>query len=490
MTSVVPDLPVPGAAARKPQTESLSGNQTIGKPASGGENTFAVTLEGVTAETDSGAAGAMPVGQNGGTQAADLTVPINGTPAIRAATLDAASAAVLATGTNTGLQGPTNSGLSPDLMDVAGIVATIAGGLETGADPAIAGTASLTNPAVAAPPAVAAIGPNAGASAPLATDRTNRKQSNEATDAAPTPTAGLPTPPLLVPPGSNADPALQIELAAGTDSGLHIPGVTAATPHSAIQGAPNHQGLASPQPVAPSNALAHANAASQVAAGLGVDPMGLATANPDRDAQSGPQREGKPTLPTAVLPTSLDAKPADGTASQTFTATLAATSANDSPQSTREAAASTQRPQRPAQAAPAAAQIAVHIVRAMADGVSRFTVQLQPAELGRVEVKMEIGRDGTVRANVTADRQETVDQLSRDSRVLERALQDAGLKADSQNLHFSLRGGQNGRDLSENRTSSNSSGTGNADTKEVSEAAMHSHWSTVAGSTGALDIRV
>lgn len=436
MTSVVPDLPVPGAAARKPQTESLSGNQTIGKPASGGENTFAVTLEGVTAETDSGAAGAMPVVQNGGTQAADLTVPINGTPAIRAATLDAASAALLATGTNTGLQGPTNSGLSPDLMDVAGIV------------------------------------------------------SNEATDAAPTPTAGLPTPPLLVPPGSNADPALQIELAAGTDSGLHIPGVTAATPHSAIQGAPNHQGLASPQPVAPSNALAHANAAPQVAAGLGVDPMGLATANPDRDAQSGPQREGKPTLPTAVLPTSLDAKPADGTASQTFTATLAATSANDSPQSTREAAASTQRPQRPAQAAPAAAQIAVHIVRAMADGVSRFTVQLQPAELGRVEVKMEIGRDGTVRATVTADRQETVDQLSRDSRALERALQDAGLKADSQNLHFSLRGGQNGRDLSENRTSSNSSGTGNADTKEVSEAAMHSHWSTVAGSTGALDIRV
>jgi hypothetical protein len=64
------------------------------------------------------------------------------------------------------------------------------------------------------------------------------------------------------------------------------------------------------------------------------------------------------------------------------------------------------------------------------------------------------------------------------------------LKADSQNLQFSLRGGQNGRDLSENRTSSNSSGTGNADTKEVSEAAMHSHWSTVAGSTGALDIRV
>jgi len=103
---------------------------------------------------------------------------------------------------------------------------------------------------------------------------------------------------------------------------------------------------------------------------------------------------------------------------------------------------------------------------------------------------MEVGRDGTVRAMVTADRQETVDQLSRDSRTLERALQDAGLKADSQNLHFSLRRGQNGRDLSENRISSNSNGNGDPDAMEVSASAVASHWSNVAGSTGALDIRV
>jgi len=81
-----------------------------------------------------------------------------------------------------------------------------------------------------------------------------------------------------------------------------------------------------------------------------------------------------------------------------------------------------------------------------------------------------------------------VDQLQRDSRALERALQDAGLKTDSQNLQFSLRGGQNGRGLSENRTSIGNSG--DAEIAEVSESALAAHWSNVAGSTGALDIRV
>ena len=291
--------------------------------------------------------------------------------------------------------------------------------------------------------------------------------------------------------GLGADATIPLGPSVEGDSGLHIQGATIATPQLGVPGAPGQQAWAPPQPNAPTNAATHSNAAPQIATGLAVDLKALATATADGDTQAGLQRDSKPALPTVTLPTSLDAKPSESTAGQTFNATLAATSTHGSPQSAREAAATAaQRPARPAQAAPAAAQIAVHIVRAMADGVSRFSVQLQPAELGRVEVKMEIGRDGTVRAIVTADRQETVDQLSRDSRALERALQDAGLKADSQNLHFSLRGGQNGRDLSENRTSSNHSGNGNADTSEVSDPAMLSHWSSVSGSTGALDIRV
>ena len=52
---------------------------------------------------------------------------------------------------------------------------------------------------------------------------------------------------------------------------------------------------------------------------------------------------------------------------------------------------------------------------------------------------MELSQDGKVRALVTADVKETLDLLQRDARGLERALQDAGLRTDSNNLQFALR---------------------------------------------------
>ncbi len=201
--------------------------------------------------------------------------------------------------------------------------------------------------------------------------------------------------------------------------------------------------------------------------------------------------DGRLPLRAALLATAADTRAADVTGGQTFGNALAAATATQSANEAKEVRNAT--PQQPARSAvptPPAAQIAVHIVRAAADGVSRFNVQMHPAELGRVEVKLEVSRDGAVHARVYADRQETVDQLQRDSRVLERALQDAGLKADSQNLEFSLRGGQNGRDLPENRGSASSGRTGLADFEEDANPAIAKHWSSIAGSTGALDIRV
>ncbi len=56
---------------------------------------------------------------------------------------------------------------------------------------------------------------------------------------------------------------------------------------------------------------------------------------------------------------------------------------------------------------------------------------------------MEVGHDGRVNAVVTADNKDTLDMLQKDSRELERALQQAGLQADSGSLSFNLRG-QNG----------------------------------------------
>ncbi|MEQ8601974.1 MAG: flagellar hook-length control protein FliK [Marivibrio sp.] len=91
---------------------------------------------------------------------------------------------------------------------------------------------------------------------------------------------------------------------------------------------------------------------------------------------------------------------------------------------------------------PVADQVAVQIQKAAQAGADKITVQLRPAELGRVEVKMEVAHDGRLTAVVTADKAETLDMLRQDARQLLQTLNDAGLKADQQSLSFNLRGQQ------------------------------------------------
>ncbi len=99
-------------------------------------------------------------------------------------------------------------------------------------------------------------------------------------------------------------------------------------------------------------------------------------------------------------------------------------------------------------------QIAVDIKKAIAAGKDQITINLKPAELGRIEVKLDVGEDGLVSAQVRADRPETLELLQRDARGLERALQDAGLRADPGTLSFGLRG--------ENRPDGQNAGGGHA----------------------------
>jgi hypothetical protein len=89
---------------------------------------------------------------------------------------------------------------------------------------------------------------------------------------------------------------------------------------------------------------------------------------------------------------------------------------------------------------PVANQVAVHLQRAATAGQDKITIRLQPPELGRIDVKLELGGDGRVMAHVTADNSITLDLLRRDQSGLERALADAGLKTDGSSLNFNLRG--------------------------------------------------
>ncbi|MBL6945327.1 MAG: flagellar hook-length control protein FliK [Rhodospirillales bacterium] len=87
----------------------------------------------------------------------------------------------------------------------------------------------------------------------------------------------------------------------------------------------------------------------------------------------------------------------------------------------------------------AADQVSVQITKALKAGIDRINIQLRPENMGRVDVRMELTADGRISAVVTADNKETLEMLQRDSRELERALQDAGLQTDEGSLAFNLR---------------------------------------------------
>jgi flagellar hook-length control protein FliK len=72
-------------------------------------------------------------------------------------------------------------------------------------------------------------------------------------------------------------------------------------------------------------------------------------------------------------------------------------------------------------------------------GSRSFDIRLDPAELGRVDVKLEVSDKGEVSARLVVDRVETLHMLQRDSRTLERAFEQAGLKPSDAGVEISLR---------------------------------------------------
>ena len=86
-------------------------------------------------------------------------------------------------------------------------------------------------------------------------------------------------------------------------------------------------------------------------------------------------------------------------------------------------------------------QISVQVQKAVEQGIDRIRIQLKPADLGRLEIQLDVAQDGKVVIVVNADRSETLEMLRRDARGLQQALQNAGLQTDSGGLSFNLGGG-------------------------------------------------
>lgn len=94
--------------------------------------------------------------------------------------------------------------------------------------------------------------------------------------------------------------------------------------------------------------------------------------------------------------------------------------------------------------APAATQVAREIVRQFNGETTTFEMRLDPPELGRVEVRLEVTRDHRVTAVVAADNPQALTELARHARELEQTLQSAGLELTDNGLSFDLRQGGEG----------------------------------------------
>lgn len=90
-------------------------------------------------------------------------------------------------------------------------------------------------------------------------------------------------------------------------------------------------------------------------------------------------------------------------------------------------------------------QVSVKITKAIQGGNDKITIQLRPANMGRVEVKMELTQNNHLTVLIVADNRETLELLKDDARGLQRALAEAGLQTDAGDLNFNLRG-QDGQD--------------------------------------------
>src|SRR5206468_10950016 len=83
--------------------------------------------------------------------------------------------------------------------------------------------------------------------------------------------------------------------------------------------------------------------------------------------------------------------------------------------------------------------LALQIAVTAQGGKSRFQITLDPAELGRIDVRIDVDRHGQIFSHLTVEKPETLAMLRQDAPQLQRALDNAGFKTGDNGLQFSLR---------------------------------------------------
>jgi hypothetical protein len=129
----------------------------------------------------------------------------------------------------------------------------------------------------------------------------------------------------------------------------------------------------------------------------------------------------------------------------------------------------------PASLPPAVEQVILQMSRNVKAGNDQMTLQLNPAELGKINVKLSFSSDGKVQGTVVADNASTLNMMIKQQGSLEHALREAGLNAESGSLQFSL-GDPSGNAFNQtaNNSSSSSSGKSNDTTGGVDDTQIAS----------------
>jgi chemotaxis protein MotD len=143
-----------------------------------------------------------------------------------------------------------------------------------------------------------------------------------------------------------------------------------------------------------------------------------------------------------------------------------------------------------AQAAVPLSGLAMEIAATAKSGKSHFEIRLDPADLGRIDVRIDVDRNGQVTSHLTVERPETLSMLRQDANQLQRALDNAGLSTGNSGLQFSL------RDQSQQGQNDGSGSNPNAHRLIISEedtipaAVAGRSYGRMLGSSGGVDIRV
>lgn len=164
---------------------------------------------------------------------------------------------------------------------------------------------------------------------------------------------------------------------------------------------------------------------------------------------------------------------------------------------TQTSAATT--PASPGPQAPPAAPVplpglAVAIAARASAGRNSFSIRLDPPELGRVDVRLSVDKDGHISSHLVADRKDTLALLQRDASGLQRALQDAGFKTTDNGLQFSLRDSFAGLQQQQQQQQQQSNGTpvGHIvlNNEMPATGSIPSGYGRYLGRAGGVDIRV